>query len=245
MSLENRVAVITGAAGGLGRVVTKVLAERGTRLALLGTNIDRLNDLVRGLQLSDDRVLAVAADLGDADATKAAAEAVTRKFGRAEILLHFVGGWVGGTPVTEVAASVVDDMLQQHLWTTFNVAQAFVPSLVANGWGRILAISSPNAANPLARGLPYAVGKAAQETLILTLAEELKDTGVTANVLRVRAIDVKHERDRARTAKNEGWTSQDWPRINSDRRSSKAGPVKRLTPPVASRVCSLTTYSSS
>ena len=207
MSLEKRVAVITGAAGGLGRVVTKVLAERGTRLALLGTNIDRLNDLVRELQLSDDRVLTVAADLGDADATKAAAEAVARKLGRAEILLHFVGGWAGGTPVTEVAASFVDDMLQQHLWTTFNVAQAFVPSLVANGWGRILAISSPNAANPLAKGLPYAVGKAAQETLMLTLAEELKDTGVTANVLRVRAIDVEHERDRARTAKNASWTT--------------------------------------
>lgn len=42
-------------------------------------------------------------------------------------------GWAGGKLVTEVAASVVNDMLQQHLWTTFNVAQAFVPALVANG----------------------------------------------------------------------------------------------------------------
>ena len=42
---------------------------------------------------------------------------------------------------------------------------------------------------------------------MLTLAEELKDTGVTANVLRVRAIDVEHERDRARTAKNASWTT--------------------------------------
>ncbi|HKZ85246.1 MAG TPA: SDR family NAD(P)-dependent oxidoreductase [Anaerolineae bacterium] len=42
MSLENRVVVITGAAGGLGRVVTKVLAAQGTRLALLGTHVDRL-----------------------------------------------------------------------------------------------------------------------------------------------------------------------------------------------------------
>jgi len=207
VSLENRVVVITGAAGGLGRVVTKAMADRGTRLALLGTSIDRLNDLARELQLSDARVLTVAVDLGDADATKAAAEAVVERFGRAEILLHFVGGWAGGTAVIEVAANIVDDMLKQHLWTTFHVAQAFVPSLVANGWGRILAISSPNAANPPAKDLPYAIGKAAQETLMLTLAEELKDTGVTANVLRVRAIDVKHERDRARTVKNASWTT--------------------------------------
>lgn len=157
MSLQNRVVVITGAAGGLGRVVTKVLAAQGTRLALLSTHVDRLNDLVRKLQLADDRVLTVAVDLGNAETTKAAAEAVIKKFGRAEILLHFVGGWAGGMPVTEVAASAVNDMLQQHLWTAFNVAQAFVPALVANGWGRVLAISSPNAANPPAKGLPYDV----------------------------------------------------------------------------------------
>ncbi len=207
MSIGNRVAVITGAAGVLGRIVTKHLAERGTRLTLLGTNVDRLNELVRELNLPDDRVLTMAADLGNADATKAATEAVIKKFGRAEILLHFVGGWAGGTAVAEVAASVVNDMLQQHLWTTFNAAQAFVPALVANGWGRLIVISSSSAATPPAKGLPYTVGKAAQEALMLTLAEELKDTGVTANVLRVRAIDSKHERDQTRTPKNASWTT--------------------------------------
>ncbi len=207
MSLENRVVLITGAAGGLGRVVTRTFAERGAQLALLGTQVDSLNSLVQELMLPVDRALPLAVDLSRADATRVAAEAVLQKFGRADILLHFVGGWAGGTAVTEVPASVVNDMLQQHLWTTFNVAQAFVPALVTNGWGRFIVISSPSAATPLAKGLPYSVGKAAQETLMLTLAEELKDTGVTANVLRVRAIDTKHERDQARTAKNAAWTT--------------------------------------
>lgn len=207
MSLDNRVVVITGATGGLGRVVTRAFAERGARLALLGTQINRLTDLVDELKLPDDRVLTVAVDLSSADATKATAEAVLQKFGRVDILLHFVGGWAGGTFVTEVAATVVNDMLQQHLWTTFNAVQAFVPTLMTNGWGRLIVISSPSAATPPAKGLPYSVGKAAQETLLLTLAEELKDTGVTVNVLRVRTIDTKHERDQARTAKNAAWTT--------------------------------------
>ena len=207
MIFENRVVVITGAAGGLGRVVTRTFAERGARLALLGTQVDPLNNLVQELMLPADRALTLAVDLSQPDATRAAAEAVLQKFGRADILLHLVGGWAGGTAVTEVAASVVNDMLQQHLWTTFNVAQAFVPALVTNGWGRLIVISSPHAAAPPANGLPYSVGKAAQETLVLTLAEELKDTGVTANILRVRAIDTKHERDQIRTAKNAAWTT--------------------------------------
>ena len=80
-------------------------------------------------------------------------------------------------------------MLRQHLWTTFHLAQLLVPHMSANGWGRLIVITSPSAGAPPANGLPYAVGKAAEETLMLTLAEELKGTGVTANIIRVRMID--------------------------------------------------------
>ncbi len=98
-------------------------------------------------------------------------------------------------------------MLHQHLWTTFYLAQAFVPRLVSNGWGRIIVVSHPNVSTPPANVTPYTIGKSAQEALMLTLAAELKDTGVTANILRVRTIDVKHERDREKTPKNASWTT--------------------------------------
>ncbi len=207
MSIENRVAVITGATGGLGRVVTHSLAERGLRLALFGRSAERLEQLADELHLPEDRRLIRAVDLTDPAAAQAAADAVIERFGRAEILLHLVGGWAGGEPVTEVAPAVVASMLQQHLWTTLYVAQAFVPHLVANRWGRVIVISSPNASRPPASGAPYTIGKAAQEALMLTLAQEMKDTGVTANMLLVRAIDVQHKRDQEPTAKNAAWTT--------------------------------------
>jgi NAD(P)-dependent dehydrogenase (short-subunit alcohol dehydrogenase family) len=90
-------------------------------------------------------------------------------------------------------------MLQQHLWTTFHVVQAFVPHLVANRWGRVIVVSSPHASNPAAHDAPYAIGKTAQEALVLTLAQELRGSGVTANLLLVRAIDTEHARDRDST----------------------------------------------
>ena len=207
MGIENRVAVITGATGGLGRVVTKSLAERGARLALFGRNAERLEQLAGELHLPEDRRLIRAVDLTDATAAQAAAEAVIERFGRAEILLHLVGGWAGGEPVTEVAPGVVSNMLQQHLWTTLYMAQAFVPHLVANRWGRMIVISSPNASRPPANGAPYTIGKAAQEALMLTLAQELTDSGVTANMLLVRAIDVQHKRDHEPSAKTAAWTT--------------------------------------
>lgn len=159
------------------------------------------------MNLPKERWLTQPLNFRDPGAAQAAAAAVIEKFGRAEILLHFVGGWIGGKPVVEVAPEEVSEMLQQHVWTTLYLTQAFVPHLVTNHWGRVIVISSPNAAMPPANGAPYAIGKAAQEALMLTLAEELKDSGVTANVIRVRTIDVKHERDRERTPKNASWTT--------------------------------------
>lgn len=186
---NDRVAAITGAAGTLGRVVARRLAEQGARLALFGRDVEHVDALAQELNLPAGRVLTGGYDLSDAAAARAAAAAVQSTFGRTDILLHLVGGWVGGKTIAEVDEATVAGMVQQHLWTTFHVAQAFVPLLVANRWGRIVVVSSPVAAEPLAGSGAYSIAKAAEETLIATLAAELKSSNITANVLRVRAID--------------------------------------------------------
>jgi NAD(P)-dependent dehydrogenase (short-subunit alcohol dehydrogenase family) len=207
MGLENRIAVITGATGVLGRVVAQRLADSGARLALVSSSGEKLAALEGELNSPPDLRLSIAADLSQPEAAQGVFDAVLARFGVADMLLHFVGGWMGGTPVAQVAADDVATMLQQHLWTTFYLTQAFVPHLVNNGWGRIIVVSSPNVATPPAKGAPYTIGKSAQEVLLLTLAEELKGTGVTANILRVRTIDVKHERDAQSSPKTAAWTT--------------------------------------
>jgi NAD(P)-dependent dehydrogenase (short-subunit alcohol dehydrogenase family) len=207
MTIESRVAVITGATGGLGRVVTRRLADEGARLALFGTDSVRLEAFAVELQLPENQWLTRAVDLTNPDGAQAAADAVMAKFGRVDIVLHLVGGWIGGKTVSEVPAEEMASMLQQHLWTTFHVSQAFAPRLVSNGWGRIIAVSSPSASRPSAKSAPYAAGKAAQEALLLTLAQELVGSGVTANLLVVRTIDAQHRRDRELTAETASWTT--------------------------------------
>ena len=66
-------------------------------------------------------------------------------------------------------------MLQQHLWTTYHLAQSIIPVMTKNRWGRILVISSPVASYPEANTAPYAIGKAAQEALMLTGDENIVD----------------------------------------------------------------------
>jgi NAD(P)-dependent dehydrogenase (short-subunit alcohol dehydrogenase family) len=72
---------------------------------------------------------------------------------------------------------------------------------------RIIVVCSPALSNPPANRAPYTIGKSAQEALMLTLAEELKYTGVTANILRVRTIDVQHERVSSLSPENVFWTT--------------------------------------
>lgn len=207
MNLEQRVAVITGATGGLGSFVTHELARNGAKLALLDRDPGRLDTLIRDLGLSPDRLLSRPANLLNPSEALFAAEAIAVKFGRIDILLHLVGGWTGGKSLLEATADDLTFMVNQHIWTTFHVIRAFVPFLIKNRWGRIVMITSPFAARPAARGGAYAAGKAGQEALMLTLAEELKGTGVTANLLQAKTIDVQRDKLTSPSPENASWTT--------------------------------------
>lgn len=207
MRTDHRTVVITGATGGLGRFVAHRLAKLKARLVLVGSDADKLAELGKRLPRSYTDWLAAPVDLVQPDSADKVLQAALARFGRVDILLHFVGGWIGGKPVTQVQPEEIASMLKQHLWTTFYLAQAFIPHLVANGWGRLVVVSSPTVADTPANRLPYTIGKSAQEALILTLAKELAGSHVTANVLRVKTIDVEHERDRQPAPANQSWTT--------------------------------------
>ena len=207
MAIQNKVTVISGATGGLGRVVAREFAAQGAKLVLVGTNAERLAQLVAELKLNPESYVTVVADLTQSGAAQEVLEAALAKFGRVDILFNFIGGWIAGKPASEVAPGEVENMLAQHFWTSFNLAQAFIPHMLENHRGRYVVISTPGVGAPPANSLPYTVSKAAEETLMLTLAEELKNSGVTANILRVRSIDVEHKREREPSAKNASWTT--------------------------------------
>ena len=197
--------LITGATGGLGRVVTRTFADDGARLALAGTDEGRLRALATDVGLGADRWMPVVADLRDRDAARDALAATEAALGRIDVVLHLVGGYTGGTPIAELDPADVAWMLDQHLWTTLHVTQAVVPGMVERGWGRVMAVSAPAASEPTAKTAPYAIGKAAGEALLRSLARETANTGVTVNIVIVKAIDTGGER--ATDPKKSSWTT--------------------------------------
>lgn len=207
MTISGRTVVIAGASGALGSTLARELGAAEANLALLERSEEKLAALVASLGLPDERVFTHVVDLLDAGATEAAAEQVAQRFGRVDALLHLVGGWVGGTTLLETKPADLDFMLNQHARTTFNALRAFAPHLQRNGWGRVVMVSTPLAARPGPKNSAYVAGKAAQEALILTLAHELKGSGVTANLLLVNAIDAKREKLSAPAASNASWST--------------------------------------
>ncbi len=207
MGPGDRTILVTGATGGLGRVVVHQFAADGFRVGIVSSSRERLDALARDVGLDPDRSHVAVADLCDPEQAKDAVRSVERALGGIDVAIHVVGGYLGGTPVVDLTDQDVRDMLDQHLWTTLHVARAVVPGMVQQAFGRIVAVSIPNASSPGTEMAAYAVAKAAQESLLLALAREVAGSGVTANVIQVRAIDVGHERDRARTKRNASWTT--------------------------------------
>ncbi|MGD8485773.1 MAG: SDR family oxidoreductase [Chloroflexota bacterium] len=186
---ERRVAMVTGATGGLGRVLVRDLATEGWDLVLVGSSAERLAALVADLGLVPETVATIRANLRDRLAAVAAIDTAYERFGRVDALAHLVGGWTGGMHVGRSPDEPYADMLDQHFWTSLNMVRDLAPRMVEAGFGRIAAVTSPMAANPDAGMSAYGVGKAAQETLFAALSQEVAGTGVTVNVVRVRAID--------------------------------------------------------
>jgi NAD(P)-dependent dehydrogenase (short-subunit alcohol dehydrogenase family) len=191
MKDEKKVVVITGATGVLGNLVAKTFAEKGHNLALLDRDSAKLDSLTRDLNLPTERLYTQVIDLLDGQAVRDAAEAVLSKFGGVHALIHLVGGWTGGKAIPEANANDFESMLNQHAWTTFHLLQSFVPHIAASKWGRVMIVSMPVTVKPSAKMALYAAAKSAQESLVLTLAEEYKDSGLTANVIHVKSIDTK------------------------------------------------------
>lgn len=206
MTLDDRVVLIAGGTGSLGRAAATAFGQAGAAIALGGTDDARLAATAADLKLAEGRWASAIGDVTTADGARAAAAAAVQAFGRIDILVHAVGGFASGTGLAEADLDGARTLFDQHVWSTIHLAQAVVPGMVERGWGRILAATTAAAVNAPARSGPYAAAKAAQETLLRSLSKEV-GPGVTVNVVSVRKIDAEHERETAPSAKNAPWTT--------------------------------------
>jgi 3-oxoacyl-[acyl-carrier protein] reductase len=183
LQLENRVALVTGGSRGIGRAVALLLAREGARVAL--TYRSRADDAASVVAGAGDRAMAVPLDLSDETSIRAAVTAVLDRWGRVDLLVGNALDTAGLTlwPPTPFEEQPAAAFFRANLDGPFTVAQAVVPAMRAQGFGRIVFISGTSGVD----GLPYAAvlssAKAALHGLTRSLAKELGRDGVLVNAV--------------------------------------------------------------
>ena len=122
-------------------------------------------------------------------------------------LLHLIGGFGGGRPVWETPDETWDQMLGLNLRSAWSIFRAVLPGMVSAGKGRIVAVGSRAALEPMANFAAYSVSKAALVALVKTVALEVKDSGVTANVILPSVIDTPANRAAMPAADPSKWVT--------------------------------------
>ncbi len=177
--LDGRVALITGASGGLGEVFAQTLAAAGADVILVGRRLEPLAALAERVRVATGRnAIPYAADVTDNTQVEAMAAAV----GRVDILVNSAGVNLR-KPAVEYPIDKWDELIKLNLSATFYCARALAPQMLARTWGRVINVSSMLGTVGLAERAPYTAAKGGVIQLTRTLALEWASRGVTVNAL--------------------------------------------------------------
>lgn len=209
MRFPGKTAMITGAAGSLGRAVAGAFAAEGTTLALPVRTDEQADFLAASIHLPVDRVYTGIVNLSVEPAVDSFVDNVQKKFGGIHILINCAGGYAGGKPIEEVSLGEWDDLMKQNLQTAFLVCKAVLPGMKRAGWGRIVNIGAASALAPGARRGPYQVSKRGVITLTETIAEETRGSGITANTIAPTIIRTEANRLSMPDADSSRWVPPD------------------------------------
>jgi 3-oxoacyl-[acyl-carrier protein] reductase len=181
LNLAGRVALVTGAAQGIGRACAVALRDAGAAVHL--ADLDSVRLAAAGLELGLETT---ALDLSDRSATRALVDGVAARHDRLDIVVGAAGGVRGqvGRPIEEIEPEDWRAIFQANVDGAFWLAQAAAPVMKRGGWGRIVHIASGAGLRPSLTGIQaYAAAKHALVGLTKQLSWELAPSGVTVNAV--------------------------------------------------------------
>lgn len=186
MRLQGRYAVVTGAAKGMGSAICTALAREGASVALVARERAPLEELaarLRGIQ-PQGRFPVIPCDVTDEGSVARMAEEVLRQFGRVDILVN-AAGVIGPieTPLHEITLADWQYVLDVNLTGTFLCCRAFVPTMIAQRYGKIINIAGTSGLRGYRNRAAYSASKWAVRGLTRTLALEVGPYNVNVNAI--------------------------------------------------------------
>lgn len=183
MLLENKVALITGAARGIGKQIALAFAREGCNIAFTDLEInDQAKETVAELEACGVKVKAYASNAADFDAAHQVVEQVIADFGRIDILVNNAG-ITRDTLLMRMTEQQWDQVINVNLKSAFNFTHAVTPVMMKQRSGSIISLSSVVGINGNAGQANYAASKAGIIALTKSVAKELGARGIRANAI--------------------------------------------------------------
>ena len=216
MRFDGKVALVTGAARGIGQAIALALAREGADVVVVDVDLERAQQIAQEIERRGRKAKAIAADVSDRKAVRRTVNEARSLFGRIDILVNNAGIIRRGT-FLEHDPEEWDRVLGVNLGGTFNCAREVVPLMIEQGAGKIVNISSVvGRMGDIASAPSYGTSKGAIDTFTKSLARELAPYGINVNAVAPHAIETE--------------MSQEW---SEDKRRQivEAIPMKRLGQP--------------
>ena len=191
MKLAGRTAFVTGGGRGIGEAIARALAAEGARVFVMSRTAAELERVVAAIRGEGGEADFAEADVADAAQATRAVRRCDVSLGPPAVLVNAAGVYGPIGPFREVDAAAWKRALDVNVMGTVHCCQAVLPVMIANGNGRIINLSGGGATSPLPRFTAYAASKAAVVRFSETLAEEVREHGVTVNAIAPGAVDTR------------------------------------------------------
>jgi NAD(P)-dependent dehydrogenase (short-subunit alcohol dehydrogenase family) len=194
MRFSDKVVLVAGGTGGLGRAVSLAFLEEGARVVVTYREQKEFDALKSEVGANDPSIVGHRVDVTDETAVRQLLDKVLADSGRLDVLVNTVGGYAGGVNLWELETKVFDQMLALNLRSGYALSRAAIPAMLKQKHGAIVNVASRAALDHGAGVAAYAASKAAALALMDSLAAEVKGTGVRVNSILPSIIDTEVNR---------------------------------------------------
>lgn len=187
MLLENRVAIVTGGAKGMGRAMCQLFAKEGAKVTIADIDMPGAKETLQSIEVAGGQGLVASCDVTSSEQVKQMVDATVKTFGKLDILVNNAGAILGAhgkpTNLTVLSEEAWDRVVDLNLKSLFLCSREAVPHMKANGYGKIVNFSSLGAISPPSPHPHYHAAKGGVVSLTYDMAAELGPHNIHVNAI--------------------------------------------------------------
>lgn len=180
MQLENRIAAITGGTAGIGRGIAEAYLKEGAKVSIMARNVDKAQRMLEELDVGE-RLIFIPGDATSQTDIEGFISKTVSQFGKLDILVNNAGGSYDLKPLVDLSDEAFDHTMKWNVYSTFWATRSALKTMIDNGWGRIINISSIEGKHGKPVFGAYTAAKHAVNGMTKTVAREVGTLGITVN----------------------------------------------------------------